>query len=86
MSADSTTIFLTRNGHADLGQEAKVEALRQRLAKPDAKLLLHLHGGLVDQPTGEGIAQRLSGTGANSWQLGTMRKCGVGHAARAWSA
>lgn len=70
MSADATTIILTRNGIADRGQEAKLKALRQRLAKPEAKLLLHLHGGLVDQPTGESVARRLSGAGANSWQLG----------------
>lgn len=41
------------------------------LQKPGAKLLLHLHGGLVDEASGLAGADRLSGTGPNSWQLGS---------------
>lgn len=63
------TIF-TRNGVADTGQEETLGKLKAELANPKAKLLLHLHGGLVDQASGEAAAKRLSGAGPESWQLG----------------
>jgi hypothetical protein len=52
--------ILTRNGVADAGQ-ASVTGLAADLAKPGAKLLLHLHGGLIDEETGLSIADRLIG-------------------------
>ncbi|USJ27573.1 alpha/beta hydrolase [Ensifer adhaerens] len=64
------TIF-TRNGVADTGQEETLGKLKAELANPKAKLLLHLHGGLVDQASGEAAAKRLSGAGPESWQLGS---------------
>ncbi|MGQ0582097.1 MAG: hypothetical protein ACT4O6_09185 [Reyranella sp.] len=66
------TVFkiLTRNGTADPGQEQSISALAAELGKPNAKLLLHLHGGLVDEVSGLAAAERLSGNGPNSWQLG----------------
>lgn len=66
------TVFkiLTRNGTADPGQEQMLSDLATELEKPNAKLLLHLHGGLVDEASGLAAAERLSGSGQNSWQLG----------------
>ncbi len=65
------TIFkiLTRNGVADPGQEQMLSDMAAELQKPGAKLLLHLHGGLVDEASGMASANRLSGAGSNSWQL-----------------
>lgn len=62
--------ILTRNGVADAGQEGKLAALAAELQRSGARLLLHLHGGLVDQRSGEATAARLSGTGPDSWRLG----------------
>lgn len=61
--------FLTRNGIADPDQEAKLALLTAEMAKPGAKILLHLHGGLVDEASGTAAATRLSGAGPNSWNL-----------------
>jgi hypothetical protein len=66
----ATYTILTRNGVADAGQDDKLEQLVAELQNPDAKLLIHLHGGLVDQAAGEAGATRLSGSGLQSWQLG----------------
>ncbi|MBZ9860385.1 hypothetical protein [Mesorhizobium sp. CA12] len=62
--------ILTRNGAADPGQEQLLSDLAAELSKPHAKLLIHLHGGLVDETSGLAAAERLSGNGQNSWQLG----------------
>lgn len=67
---NSTTVILTRNGMADDGQDAQLAALKSRLQGDNTKLLLHLHGGLINQSTGEAIAARLSASGEHSWQLG----------------
>lgn len=67
----SPFIFLTKKGILDDGQDALVSALKARLSKPNARLLLHLHGGLIDEETGKAIAARLSGQGANSFNLGS---------------
>jgi hypothetical protein len=48
--------ILTKDGVADPGQEQLLSGLVAELQKPDAKLLLHLHGGLVDQASGEALA------------------------------
>lgn len=68
--SNPTFLILTRNGVADPGQEATLAALEARLRQPGAKLLVHLHGGLVDEATGKAAAARLSSVGQNSWNLG----------------
>lgn len=62
---------LTRNGVADEGQETLLSQLAAELAKPDAKLLLHLHGGLVPEKGGLETADRLSGSVPDGWALGS---------------
>jgi hypothetical protein len=62
-------IFPTRNGKLDSGQEAVVAQLTAELAKPDARLLLHLHGGLVDDAAGRALAARLAGPPPDGWNL-----------------
>jgi hypothetical protein len=62
--------FLTRNGVADPGQENILAAMLQELQRADGKVLLHLHGGLIDEAAGRAIADRLSGQGPNNWGLG----------------
>lgn len=62
---------LTRNGVADDGQEKLLSDLATELAKPDAKLLLHLHGGLVPEKGGIETAERLSGKKPDGWALGS---------------
>ena len=64
--------ILTRDGVADPGQEQMLLDIASELQKPGARLLLHLHGGLVDEAPGLSGATRLSGGGSNSWQLGTQ--------------
>jgi len=61
--------ILTRNGVADPDQ-ASVKGFAADLAKPGAKLLLHLHGGLIDEKTGISIADRLAGPKPDGWELG----------------
>lgn len=63
-------LIYTRNGIADAGQEAALAALETRLKQPDAKLMLFLHGGLVDEASGKAAALRLSAAGDDSWKLG----------------
>lgn len=66
----STFVLLTKGGVADPEQEQKLLDLAAELSKPNAKLLLHLHGGLIDETSGLAIAKRLSGATTNSWNLG----------------
>jgi hypothetical protein len=55
-------IFLrTRDGVLDPGQRQAFAELEQRLASGGRKVLLHLHGGLVNEAQGVAIAERLSG-------------------------
>lgn len=62
-------IFATRNGKLDAGQDSVVADLATDLAKPGAKLLLHLHGGLVDDAAGRALAARLAGGPPNGFTL-----------------
>ncbi len=62
-------VIATRNGVADPGQESVISELKRRLAEPDARLIVHLHGGLVDEMNGREIATRLSGRSERSWNL-----------------
>jgi len=61
--------FLTENGIADPGQEQAVQAFATSLRRPQAKLLLHLHGGLVNQQAGTATAERLEGPPPDGWGL-----------------
>lgn len=56
-----TTILKSRNGRLDAADQAKLDALTQRLAAGRVPLHLHLHGGLVDEAAGQAIAGRLAG-------------------------
>jgi hypothetical protein len=62
-------MIATRNGVADPRQEGVISELKRRLAEPNARLIVHLHGGLVDETNGREIAARLSGRGDRSWKL-----------------
>lgn len=66
----ATFVILTRNGVADPGQEQMLLDITAELKKPDAKLLLHLHGGLIEEAAGLAGAKRLSGATKDSWNLG----------------
>jgi hypothetical protein len=62
-------IFATTNGKLDLGQDQVVAQLKTELAKPGAKMLLHLHGGLVNDKAGRDTAARLAGAAPDGWGL-----------------
>lgn len=66
----ATYIILTRDGVADQGQEKLLANLAEDLKKPNAKLLLHLHGGLNNKKSADETAKRLSGNEPDSWRLG----------------
>jgi hypothetical protein len=58
----TVTILKTENGVLDEADQPALQALAARLkAKPDARILLHLHGGLVPEDKGVEIARRLGG-------------------------
>ncbi|MEL7517700.1 MAG: hypothetical protein AAFN48_01960 [Pseudomonadota bacterium] len=56
-----TTILRTQNGYLDQEDEAKFDALSARLIADAAPLMIHIHGGLVDEDTGVSGAERLAG-------------------------
>lgn len=56
-----TTILRTRDGKLDPSDVPALEALGQRLRDGAPKVLLYLHGGLVDQDSAEQAAKRLAG-------------------------
>lgn len=63
------TILHSKDGKIDAADVAAFNSLKTRLAaSPQSKVLLHIHGGLVDQASGEAVAQRLSGQGPSSFQ------------------
>lgn len=62
------TVFHTRDGRLDQDDLLKLDDLASRIAGKPANVLLHLHGGLVPQATGEEIAARLSGQTENSFK------------------
>lgn len=68
--SERSFVFLTGGGQADPGQQDRLAALEARLAQPGAKLLLHLHGGLVDEEAGIAGAARLAGQTPDSWNRG----------------
>ena len=61
------TVLRTKDGKLDEADEEAFADLVERIATGQPKILIHLHGGLVDQKSGEGIATRLSGEGENSY-------------------
>ena len=61
------TVLRTRDGKLDEADEEAFADLVRRIATGQPKILIHLHGGLVDQRGGEDIATRLSGDGENSY-------------------
>lgn len=63
-------ILKTRDGVLDTTDEAAFATLQQKLAAGDVSLLLHLHGGLVDQAHGTSIATTLGGGPPKGWDLG----------------
>jgi hypothetical protein len=63
----ATTILHTRDGKLDSSDETAFAALVGRIRTGSPDVLLHLHGGLVDQPSAEATAKRLSGAGPNAY-------------------
>jgi hypothetical protein len=63
-----TTVLRTRDGQLDASDRKAFDDLKARLQAGPAKVLIHLHGGLVSQKSGEAIAAALSGTGDHSYQ------------------
>ena len=47
-AAQTTFIFPTADGKLDAGETQSVAEFAASLRKPGARLLLHLHGGLVE--------------------------------------
>lgn len=66
----AVNIFHTRDGKLDANQQAALAALIARLANRQSKVLIHLHGGLVNEALGLGAAQRLSGPAPAGFGLG----------------
>jgi hypothetical protein len=62
-------IFATTNGKLDSGQDQIVAQLKAELSKPGAKMLLHLHGGLVNDRAGRDTAARLAASAPDGWGL-----------------
>ena len=61
------TVLRTRNGVLDNEDRHALNELSARLAGGSTKVLLYLHGGLVDQAHGEATAARLSGAGPHGF-------------------
>lgn len=60
------TVLRTSNGKLDQADREKLDGLSQRLAAKPSKVVLYLHGGLVDQASAEAMATRLSSKGDRS--------------------
>ena len=66
------TIVRTRDGRLDAADAQTLESLVERLADSDAPLMLHFHGGLVDEAAGLAIAERLSGGSPDGYDAPEM--------------
>ncbi|MGL3111672.1 hypothetical protein [Bradyrhizobium sp. BR 1432] len=64
------SILRTRDGKLDQASQHDFDALAGRLAAQPSKVLLHLHGGLVNEAAGLETAQRLSGMAPAGFGLG----------------
>jgi hypothetical protein len=63
----ATTVLRTQSGRLDAADRQALSGLIARLTARPQKVLLHLHGGLVDQAHGEAIATRLAGKGLDAF-------------------
>jgi hypothetical protein len=61
------TALATRDGVLDATDRRALDDLARRIATGEPKVLLHLHGGLVDERAAREMATRLSGTGEQSY-------------------
>lgn len=61
------TILHTSDGTLDPGDKDELAELEKRIASGKPKILLHLHGGLVNEKSGVAAARRLSGKGKNAF-------------------
>jgi hypothetical protein len=68
-AAQTTFIFPTADGELDAGETKSVAEFAASLRKPGARLLLHLHGGLVDEQHGRETANRLMRPPPDGWGL-----------------
>lgn len=67
----AVSIFHTSDGRLDATQQSELEALIARLTRRQSKVLIHLHGGLVNQALGLAAALRLSGPAPAGFGLGS---------------
>ncbi len=63
----TTTVLRSRNGILDKADRDAFDDFLARISTGAPKILIHMHGGLVDQKTAEGIAARLSGKGDTAY-------------------
>ncbi len=61
------TALATRDGVLDATDRKALTDLAARIATGEPRILLHLHGGLVDERAARDMATRLSGTGEQSY-------------------
>ncbi|WP_167369077.1 hypothetical protein [Methylobacterium brachiatum] len=61
------TVLRTRGGVLDSQDQEAFDALSDRLVRGRPPVLIHLHGGLVDQAAAEVVAERLSKTGPEAY-------------------
>lgn len=61
--------FITAKGELDPANTASIDALKAHLKAPNAKVLLYLHGGLVNREAGMQSADNLSARGEESLDL-----------------
>jgi hypothetical protein len=64
------SILRTSDGKLDQANQQDFDALAGRLAAQPSKVLLHLHGGLVNEAAGLETAHRLSGAAPEGFGLG----------------
>lgn len=63
------TVLRTSDGNLDSQDRKALNELQQRLDSGQRKVLLYLHGGLVDQASAEKMATRLSGEGPTALNM-----------------
>ena len=65
----AVSILHTRDGKLDDADKAQLDALRSRIKTGNPKIILHLHGGLVNEASGVAAATRLSALGAHAFNV-----------------
>ncbi|WP_426127921.1 hypothetical protein [Pararhizobium sp. PWRC1-1] len=63
------TVLRTADGSLDSSDADALKKLSKRLSSGKKKVLLYLHGGLVDQQSAENIAGKLSGNGPSALNI-----------------